>query len=112
MSRVEVISSPERRRRWSEEQKRAIVTEAFAPGASVCAVARRVDVVPGLIYRWRRQFRAEAVGFAEVTVIPDEPSSCGLPGLEVELGRDIRVRIPMTTPKELAYAVIKALAAR
>jgi len=29
MSRVEVISSPERRRRWSEDQKRAIVAEAL-----------------------------------------------------------------------------------
>jgi transposase len=50
MNRVEVISSPERHRRRSEDQKRAIVAEAFAPGSLVCAVARRVDVVPGLIY--------------------------------------------------------------
>lgn len=35
MSRVEVLSGPERRRRWSTEQKRSIVAEAFAPGASV-----------------------------------------------------------------------------
>ena len=54
MSRVEVLSGPERRRRWSAEQKRSIVAEAFAPGASVCAVARRLDVVPGQIYRWRQ----------------------------------------------------------
>ena len=47
MSRVEVMSSLERRRRWSGEQKRSIVGEAFAPGASVSEVARRMDVVPG-----------------------------------------------------------------
>ena len=47
MSRVEVLSGPERRRRWSTEQKRSIVEEAFAPGASVRAVARLRDVVPG-----------------------------------------------------------------
>ena len=41
MSRIEVLSGPERRRRWSAEEKRSIVAEAFAPGASVCAVARR-----------------------------------------------------------------------
>ena len=39
MSRVEVLSGPERRRRWSTEQKRSIVAEAFAPGASVREVA-------------------------------------------------------------------------
>jgi hypothetical protein len=34
MSRIEVLPGPERRRRWSAEQKRSIVAEAFAPGAS------------------------------------------------------------------------------
>ena len=32
--------------------------------------------------------------------------------VEIEFGRDIRVRIAVTAPKELASAVIKALAAR
>jgi len=70
MTRVEVISGLERRRRWSQEQKRAIVAEAFAPGASVSAVARRVDVGPGQIYRWRRELCSAAVGFAKVVVSP------------------------------------------
>ena len=65
MSRVEVMSGPERRRWWSEEQKRAIVAEAFAPGALVSEVARRVDVVPGQIYRWRRELSGAAAGFAK-----------------------------------------------
>ena len=71
MSRVEVLSGPERRRRWSAEQKRSIVAEAFAPGASVCEVARRRDVVPGQIYRWRHDLRSIAAGFAEVVVAPE-----------------------------------------
>ena len=114
MSRVEVLSGPERRRRWSAEQKRSIVAEAFAPGASVCAVARRVDVVPGQIYRWRNELRSAAPGFAEVVVAPEpnERSTAGAPALEIELGRDIRVRIAATAPKDLASAIIKALAAR
>jgi transposase len=114
MSRVEVMSGPERRRRWSEDQKRAIVAEAFAPGASVSEVARRADVVSGQIYRWRREFGTAVVGFAEVMVSrsPGEGSTAVAPAVEVEFGRGIRVRIPATTPKELASAVIKALAAR
>ena len=84
MSRVEVLSGPERRRRWSAEQKRSIVVEAFAPGASVCAVARRLDVVPGQIYRWRHELRSAAQGFAEVVVVAPEPSerlTAGVPAL-------------------------------
>jgi hypothetical protein len=34
MSRVEVLSGPERRRRWRAERKRSILAEAFAPSAS------------------------------------------------------------------------------
>jgi transposase len=40
MARVEVITGRERRRRWTEDQKRAIVAESFAPGAMVSDVAR------------------------------------------------------------------------
>ena len=114
MSRVEVFSGPERRRRWSAEQKRSIVAEAFAPGASVYAVARRRDLVPGQIYRWRNELRSAAPGFAAVLVAPEpnERSTAGAPAMEIELGRDIRVRIAATTPQELASAIIKALATR
>jgi transposase len=114
MSRVEVMSGPERRRRWNEDQKRSIVAEAFAPGASVSEVARRMDVVPSQIYRWRHELGCAAAGFAEVAVLPSSRESLGAdtPAVEIEFGTGIRVRIPMTTSKELACAVIKALAAR
>src|SRR5229473_303533 len=57
MARFEVITGPERRRRWSEDQKRAIVAESFAPGAVVSDVARRADISAGQIYRWRQELR-------------------------------------------------------
>jgi transposase len=86
MSGVEVMSGPERRRRWSEEQKRAIVAEAFAPGALVSEVARRVDVVPGQINRWRRDFGSAVAGFAEVVVSPSsrERSVADAPAVEID----------------------------
>ena len=114
MSRVEVLSGPERRRRWSAEEKRSIVAEAFAPGASVCAVARRWDVFPGQIYRWRNDLGSASPGFAAVVVAPEanERLTASAPAVEMELGRDIRVRIAATAPEDLASAVIKALAAR
>jgi transposase len=114
MRRVEVISGPKRRRWWSEEQKRAIVAEAFAPNASVSAVARRVDVVPGQIYRWRRELCSAGVGFAEVVVAPSsyERSEAKGPVVEIEVGSDIRIRIPTTTCKELACAIIKTMVLR
>ena len=114
MSRVEVISSPERRRRWSQDQKRALVAQAFAPGASVSEVARQADVVPGQIYRWRHELRAAASGFSQVVVSPEpaDRGDAGISVMEIAFGSDIRVRIPATMPETLACAVIKELVAR
>lgn len=55
MGQVTVFSGPERRRRWSDEERLQIVAEAFAPGARVADVCRRHDVSSGLIYTWRRK---------------------------------------------------------
>jgi transposase len=116
MARFEVITGPERRRRWSEEQKRAIVAESFAPGAVVSDVARRADISPGQIYRWRQELRG-AVGFAQVLIAPAESAAangvapCAEPPIEVEVGK-ARVRIPGSVPAALAAAVVKALSRR
>ena len=53
--RIEVITRGERRRRWSLEEKQAIVAESLAPNASLMAVARRREIGTGLLYVWRHQ---------------------------------------------------------
>jgi len=51
-----MITGVERRRRWSDDERRAIVAESFAAGAIVAQVApRRVNLSPGQIYRWRQE---------------------------------------------------------
>src|SRR5258705_289015 len=70
MASVEVLAGPERRRRWSVEQRQAIVAAAFGSGAVVRDVARQADVTASLIYRWRRGLRAAANGFARGLVAP------------------------------------------
>ena len=71
MSQITVISGPERRRVWTDEQKRQLVAAIAAPGANVAEIARRADVRPNQIYRWRRQMGQAAQGFAEVQVQAD-----------------------------------------
>ena len=52
--RVEVITSVQRRRRWSPEEKIRIVEETYLPGASVSEVARRHGVASNQVFDWRR----------------------------------------------------------
>ncbi len=42
------------RRRWTAEEKRRIVGETRAPGASVSVVARRHDINANLLFKWKR----------------------------------------------------------
>jgi hypothetical protein len=44
MPRVEVITSVERRRRWSREEKERLVAESFEPGVTVSEVARAAGI--------------------------------------------------------------------
>ncbi|WP_186374246.1 IS66-like element accessory protein TnpA [Roseomonas gilardii] len=53
----EVISVVARRRRWTLEQKLALVEEVSRPGASVAAVADRHGMSRSLLFDWRRQAR-------------------------------------------------------
>jgi transposase len=50
--------SRRRRRSWSSEEKRRIVAETFAPGASVSIVARRHDMNANMLFTWRREMAA------------------------------------------------------
>ena len=52
--RVEVFSQIQRRRRWSVDQKLAILAEAGQPGMSISYVARRHGISPSLLFGWRR----------------------------------------------------------
>jgi transposase len=66
MTTATVLSGPERRRRWTEAEKVRIVEESLSGEASVAAVARRHDVHPNQLHRWRRQARSGARGTAMV----------------------------------------------
>lgn len=52
--RVEVITSVQRRRRWSTEEKVRIVEETYLPGNSVSIVARRHGIAGNQLFTWRR----------------------------------------------------------
>ena len=48
------------RRLWSDDEKRRIVAETFADGASVSIVARRHDLNANMLFTWRRAFSTAA----------------------------------------------------
>ena len=70
--RVEVLTGPGRRRRWSAAEKARIVAETLVPGAGVSAVARRWQLCPQQVFAWRREARTTAE-------MPPERADRGMP---------------------------------
>src|SRR4029434_7858374 len=72
---VEVITSVQRRRRWSAGEKAPIVQKTYAPGMSVSLVARQHGVAPNQVFTWRRLYAEgalSAIGAGEEVVPASE----------------------------------------
>jgi transposase len=107
---VEVITSVQRRRRWSAEEKQRIVAAAIEPGAVASEVARAAGIHTSQLFRWRQQLcgRArETAGFSPVAVVP-EPAASSL--IEVEFATGARMRITGAADATTVAAIVKALA--
>ena len=118
--RAEVLVGPERRRRWSVEEKLRIVREAAAPGVRVADVARRRDVSRAQVYQWRAALRegrlsepgAGVIGFVEIGApgVPDAETTADA-GQPVEIGlaggRSLKVwsSLPTAALRRLIRAV-------
>ena len=118
MARVEVITSVQRRRRWSREEKERIVLAALEPGAVASEVARRCGIHTSQLFRWRQQLCGPPVvspAFAAVTVAAEPSSALALPAapggvIEIEFPAGARVRIAGQVDPAAVSAAISALA--
>ena len=79
--RIEVITRGERRRRWSAEEKQAIVAESAEPNVSIAGIARKHGIGTGQLYSWRHQFLinhpGKAASFARVELLSEPPRLAG-----------------------------------
>src|SRR5512134_1233204 len=101
--RAEVLVGPERRRRWSVDEKLRIVREAFAPGAQIADVARRRDVSRAPIYQWRavlREGRPAEPGTDHVGFFPVEIAG-STPGPASVLPADLLIEIGLACGRSL-----------
>lgn len=110
--RVEVITSVQRRRRWSAAEKERLVVATLEAGASVSTIAREAGLHPSQLYGWRRQLRGQPrIGFAPVE-IASGPVPAGLYGagaIEIELAAGARMRITGAVDTATLTAVVAAL---
>lgn len=124
-ARIEVVGRVSGRRRWTVEQKLAILRDGFGPGGSVRDACERHGVGSGQMYTWRRQaMSGELTGvppptlpsFAEVEVavssVPMLPSpEPTRPGgqIGIELGSGIRLTVDTDVDADALARVLAVL---
>src|SRR6266545_836253 len=111
MNRIEVITSVERRRRFSRSEKERWVAALNEPGANAAEVARRAGIDRSLLYRWRQQLAASREGssFVPVMIAPGAPKCGPEPSpaaITIEFSGGVRIRIEGAPDREtLAKAI-------
>jgi transposase len=112
---IDVSDGLDPRRRFSDDDKARIVSEAMMPGVRISDVAKRHRVCSSLVYRWRRmllrerraveapQLRAPAFVPVEVAgAVPVSPELLGPGVVEVICTGGQRVRLaPPIDPRVL-----------
>jgi transposase len=131
MPRVEVITSVERRRRWSREEKERLVAASLELGVSVSEVARSAGIHVSQLFRWRKDL-CDRVNTGPSQLVPVEivpaaappaveaPAPSASPGrrrrksgiIEIELGGGRRVRVDRDVDAEALRRVLDALGSR
>ncbi|WP_049974574.1 transposase [Azospirillum sp. B4] len=119
----EVLSGPERRRRWSTEEKLRVLAQSVAPGSSPSLTCRMHGISTGQLSTWRKQFRSgELTGFVPVSVVADaalpepavapqaaERAPVAIGVIEVELPTGVRLRITGDVGEAALRRVLVAL---
>ena len=118
-TQVEVITSVQRRRRWSRAEKERIVAAAMEPGAIASEIARAAGIHTSQLFRWRQQLCAPgpiSTAFNPVAVVAapgpaSPPASAERAGvIEIEFATGGRMRITGRVDAPTVTALMKALA--
>ena len=118
---VNVITSVQRRRRWSRAEKERIVAAALAPGAVASEVAREAGIHSSQLFRWRQLLCERApmpAAFHPVAIAPEleiaalpPPTASSEPAgtVEIKFADGGRMRIIGAVNASTVSALIKAL---
>lgn len=126
---MQIVSRVSGRRRWTVDQKLAVLRDAFGPDGCVRVAVERHEVGSGSIYSWRRQAMSGVLGgipkvtepaFAEVTVTEPPalmapttttppPRQVGLGQIAIELPSGVRLTMDASVDADALSRVIGVL---
>ncbi len=120
MSKTQIITGVERRRKFSDEEKSAMVAETMDSKLSV--VARKYGIATSVLHRWKKQFPASSFALLEVKDADVKQSKPSIPpskqvepspeisnSIRVILQKNIVVEFPMTADPWAIAQFIKTI---
>jgi transposase len=137
LSDVEILARVERRRKWTAQEKAALLAEVEAEGGQVRIVARRHRISESVLYNWRAAWKAAAAvmqppmtapfiplgvfsgaSHRETAMLaPPEPeaprpargSDSGVGGIEIVLANGARVSVDAFVNEKALSRVLRAM---
>jgi transposase len=130
---IAVITSVERRRRWSREDKERLVAACLEPGAVLSEIARAAGIHVSQLFRWRKELcqigqpRMEARNTLVPVVVSEAapttpPAASETPApsqsrrkrsdVTIELGRGRRVRVDSDVDTEALGRILDCVLGR
>jgi transposase len=127
---VEIVPLVERRRKWTDAEKAALLAEVETEGGKVKVVARRHGISESLIYNWRSAWKMAkasmrpppALDFMPIGVVGDEniaastsplpppvPSEGRTGRIEITLPNGIHVHVDEAVSEKALLRVLRAL---
>jgi transposase len=125
---IEVITSVERRRRWSREEKERLVAATLEPEAVISDVARSAGIHVSQLFRWRKEL-CQISAPSVPQLIPVEVVAALSPSglvetpppsrvrkkssmVTIELGRGRRIRVESDVDTEALGRILDVLERR
>lgn len=130
---IAVITSVERRRRWSREDKERLVAACLEPGAVLSEIARAAGIHVSQLFRWRKELceieepRTEATNTLVPVIVSEAAPTAPLAASEVpvpsqprrkrsdvtiDLGRGRRVRVDSDIDTEVLGRILDCVLGR
>jgi transposase len=127
---IEIIGRVERRRKWTAQEKAALLAEVETEGGKVRIVARRHRISESLLYNWRAAFKAAATVIPSPAFIPlgvlggsspqarsrlalpepeSRPNGGGVGGIEIVLPNGARVSVDAFVNEKALSRVLRAM---
>jgi len=124
---MEIYTRVERRRRWTAQEKAALLAEIDAEGGKVRLVARRHRIAESVLYNWRAARKAASVmmptpmetAFLPLGLLggptPGEPAlltrakNSGAGGIEIVLPSGARLSVDASVNEQALSRVLRAM---